>query len=111
MAVVIVPTSQTLPAYRRQVQLDGVTYRFRFRWNTRLGSWFFDLEAEDGTVIVYARRVVIDWFFLTQSRDQPVPPGLLVAFDTTLRDDPPRIDDFGTRVLLGYLDESEREAL
>ncbi len=112
MAVLVIPTSQTLPSYRERVQLDGVAFIFRFRWNDRLQAWFFDIEDEDGIVLVFARRVVIDWFFLRQSRHlEGIPAGLITGFDTTLRDIRPLLDDFGTRVLLGYLDEAERELL
>lgn len=112
MAVTVIPTSQTLASYRERVQLDGVAFQFRFRWNTRVQAWFFDLEDEDGVVLVYARRVVIDWFFLRQSRHiEGTPAGFITAFDTTQRDIRPLLDDFGTRVLFGYLDESEGEAL
>lgn len=112
MAVLVVPTSQTLPSYRERVQFDGTAFQLRFRWNDRLQAWFFDVEDEDGAVLVYARRVVIDSLLLRQFRYVVgIPAGLITAFDTTLRDLPPLLDDFGTRVLLGYLDESERVSL
>ncbi len=112
MAITVIPTSQTLPSYRERVQLDGVTFQLRFRWNTRLQSWFFDVEDEDGNVLVYARRAVIDWLPLRQSRHvEGIPAGSIMAFDTTLRDVRPLLDDFGSRVLLLYLDEAGRDAL
>ena len=112
MTVLVIPTSQVLPSFRERVQLDGVAFQFKFRWNTRMQSWFFDVEDEDGVVLVYARRAVIDWELLSQVRHvDGVPPGFILAFDTTLRDLRPLLDDFGTRVLLGYLDESEVETL
>ncbi len=112
MAVTVIPTSQTLASYRERVQLDGEIFQFRFRWNTRIGSWFFDIEDDDGNVLVYARRAVIDWPILRQSQHiEGIPAGFITAFDTTLRDIRPLLDDFGTRVLLGYLDAAERVAL
>ncbi len=112
MSITVIPTSQTLSSYRERVQLDGVTFALRFRWNTRLESWFFDIEDKDGNVLVHARRVVIDWLILRQNRHTTgVPTGQVLAFDTTQRDIRPLNDDFGTRVLLAYLDQAEVSAL
>lgn len=111
MSVTVIPTSQTLPSFRERVQLDGVTFQFRFRFNARLSAWFFDVEDETGVPLVLARKVVIDWPFLRQNQHTAgIPAGHILAFDTTLRDIRPLLDDFGTRVLLGYLDQAERLA-
>lgn len=103
-----VPTSTTIPAYRQRVTLDGVTFVFRFRFNTRINSWLIDIFREDDTPVVVGRRCLIDWLLLRQhSYKEDAPAGHLTVFDTTARKEPPLIDDFGERVLLLYSDAAE----
>jgi hypothetical protein len=112
MSITVVDTSQQLFDYRQRVSFDGVTFGLRFRWNTRSQSWFVDVFDEDGNVVVYARKCVIEWTLLRQSRHiANVPAGELINIDTTNRDAPPGRVDFGTRVLMMYLDASELEAV
>lgn len=105
MAVTIVPTQANTPRFSERVSLDGVTFVLRFRFNTRLSSWFLDVLDENDAPIVYARRIVIDWPLLRQTRYRDDgPDGEMIAYDTTQRDVRPLLDDLGVRVLLGYLD-------
>jgi len=112
MAITVIDTSQSLFDYRQRVSLDGVAFALRFRWNTRAQSWFVDVFDEDGNVVVYARKCVIEWTLLRQSRHlASVPAGEFINIDTTNRDVPPGKSDFGSRVLMMYLDASEVEAV
>lgn len=112
MTISVVDTSQQLFDYRQRVSLDDVSFELRFRWNTRMRAWFVDIADEDGVVLVYARRCIIEWTLLRQSRHLAgIPPGEFVNIDTTNRDVPPIENDFGTRVLMMYLDESEVAAV
>lgn len=105
MAVTIVPTQPNTPRFSERVSLDGTTFLLRFRWNTRLSAWFMDVFDDAELPIVYARRIVIDWPLLRQTRYRDDgPAGEVLAYDTTNRDVRPLLDDLGVRVLLGYLD-------
>lgn len=91
--------------YEIRVELEGVAYLFRFRWNTRAEAWFVDVADANGELIVAGRKCLADEFLLEQFRARAgVPPGILHPFDTTRRQVDPAQDDFGTRVVLYYLD-------
>ena len=108
MTVTVIDTSQSLFDYHQRVSLDDVQFELRFRWNTRLQAWFVDILDEDRIVLVYARRCVIEWPLLRQARHlDDIPGGELMNVDTTQRGVPPIADDFGTRVLLMYIDQAE----
>lgn len=112
MAVTIVDTSQTLSDYRQRVALDGVTFEMRFRFNSRIQSWFVDIYDEDGAILVYGRRCTIGWALLRQNRHiDGIPAGDLICIDTANRGEPPGENDFGTRALMTYLDGSELTAI
>lgn len=112
MAVTVVDTSQRLQDYRQRVSLDGVTFELRFRFNTRVRSWYVDVFDEDRNIIVHARRCVINWTLLRQSsHKEGIPAGEFIVIDTTQRDAAPIEDDFGTRVLMTYLDADEIAAI
>lgn len=108
MTVSVIDTSQQLFDYRERVSLDDVSFELRFRWNTRMQAWFVDVFDEDGGIIVYGRRCVIEWPLFRQSRHlAAIPDGDMMCIDTTQRDVPPTQFDFGLRVLLLYLDGEE----
>lgn len=112
MTITVIDTSQALFDYRQRVSLDDVSFDLRFRWNTRAQSWFLDVFDEDGDVLVYARKCVVDWTLLRQSRHVAgIPAGDIINIDTTQRDVRPALRDFGTRVLMLYLDGAEVAAV
>ena len=109
MAVVI-PTFQTLASYRERVQLDGERFELLFRWNACAQSWFLDIFDDEGTPIVFGRRCVVDARLTGQHKHRTdIPPGELMAFDTTQRKLDPGLSDFGTRVLMLYHTQQELE--
>lgn len=107
MAILKIPTSTTIADYKEEVELDGVTYGFRFRWNQRAAAWFIDISDDEGNVIAYGRRVTANALIVGQLHHLTLPAGEIVPFDTTLRRTDPGIDDFGSRVILLYLDTDE----
>lgn len=109
-----IPLSQTLGAYTEQIDLEDSTYVFAFTWNERAqngdgsrGSWFLDILDVDGNLIVAGRRCVVNTDLLAQYHHLAVPPGALMAFDTTNRELDPSEADFGTRVVLVYMTAAE----
>jgi hypothetical protein len=106
MAVEI-PCRTDLPHYDLQVQLSGATYTLAFRWNVRESSWYFDLLTEDGDPIFCGSKVVIGFPLATLTRDARRPPGVFLAFDTAGHDEPPALEDLGSRVVLTYYEPSE----
>lgn len=102
-----IPTSQTESNYRQITTLDGVDYILNFRWNQREGRWYMTLSTASDGVIQGPVKVVADWPLVYPQQDPPLPPGTLLAFDTTGEGIDPGLSDFGTRVRLMYLDEDE----
>lgn len=102
MALLEMPLVSGLYDYTERVIVEGVQYLFRFRWNTAAGSWYLDLSDADGNLIVAGRRCLADVRLLEQFGHLAIPPGVLLAFDTTTKQVDPTLDDFGARVLLLY---------
>lgn len=112
MTVHVLPIEPSNGYYSIRPTLDGVTYEITVRWNDRVGAYFLDLYDAERTPLVLGRRVVIEWdiFGLARNLDG-APPGTIMAMDTTPRKEDPVFDDFGTRVLLLYLDAEEVAAI
>lgn len=108
MSDVVIQTSTELAAYVTRVDIAGVTYELRFRWNSRAEMWMMDVRDVDGNLIVAGRRCTVNFDILEQFSYMPeLPVQAIVAFDTTLRDTDPILNDFGSRVLLLSIDPIE----
>lgn len=78
----VIPVDATLPDQTLVLTLEGVTYRWRVRWNERAAVWFsylYDAEAD----LIATGAVVLDQYLYLRSVDARKPPGVLVAQDTT----------------------------
>lgn len=109
--MVIIPCRPDLTHYDMQVVLDGVTYGFEFRWNTREGAWYMHVFAEDGAPILYSVKVVVAFPLGARVTDPNMFPGRLIAYDTTNLDLNPGIADLGDRVMLVYLSADDVEVI
>lgn len=108
MAVFVVPTPDDgYPARSQRTSLDGVAYELTFLWNERQGAWFLSIADAEGAPILMGARILVDHPLLGSLRDARRPPGELVALDMSDQQRDPGIDDFGTRVMLVYLDREE----
>jgi hypothetical protein len=88
--------------------LDGVSYAFRFRYNERGGSWNFDMLDDSGSEIISGRKVTVSWpLFGWRETDSRLPGGRLLACDTTDSDTDPTLEDFGSRVVLEYIEAAD----
>jgi hypothetical protein len=111
MAVLVIPTTPSVPSYTQRTTLDGREYQFEFRWNTRDSAWYFHIADEQGAHIRSAIKVVLDWPLLRRIVDERRPPGSIMAIDSSGTSTNPTLDDFGTRVKLYYLDAAELAAI
>jgi hypothetical protein len=102
MATLVLPARHDVPFFDFEVDLEGRTYTFTFRWNERAGAWFFTLRNATGTILVAGRKVVLGARLMGRSRDAALPPGALFAIDTAGTDVDPGRDDLGSRVLVVY---------
>lgn len=108
MAVLTIPTSTTLPLYRQAVTLEDERFIMDLRYNTRMGAWFLSLFDSEGNALAEGRRLTIDSRLIGQHKYRDgMPPGELMAFDTTGRKAPATFDELGDRVLLLYVEIAE----
>lgn len=109
MALVL-PTRTDVPIYSFGVDLEGVTYQFTFRWNSRDASWYFDLADVEGNPLLSGRKVVLGAFLLARFRTAGLPPGEIQAVDTSGANVEAGIDELGARVQLLYFESTELPA-
>jgi hypothetical protein len=97
------PVKSDLPSYQFQVDLDGATYGFGFTWNESAEAWFMSLSDVDGNPLVTGVRVVVEFPLAARSTMDSLPPGVLLAVDTSGQHLDPGLGDLGSRVRVQYL--------
>lgn len=108
MALWRIPT-QPYPSTTQQSDLDGVSYNFRFRWSERGSCWHLDLRTLEDEPVVLSARLVTAFPLLRRVVNERRPPGELVVFDLTGRDEEPTLEEFGSRFVLFYVDAEGAE--
>ena len=107
MGVLTIPARPGVPHQRLFVELEGVTYGLALRWNETAGAWFANLLDRDGTVLLAGKRVALGIpLTLRAAYDRRLPPGGLLAIDTTGKGLEATLDDLGSRVKLLYVEAS-----
>ncbi len=108
MSVIVLPCRTDLPSYTFEIDLEGRTFGFSFRWNDRAAAWEFGVYLpgayDDDHRLLAGRAVVPDLPLLARFRDPRLPAGEIVAVDTTGTGAPPGLDELGGRVKLLYFD-------
>lgn len=107
MATRVINTSQTLSSYDQRVVLDGREYLLGFQWNQREECWSMSISDQGGAAIVYGIKVVANAPLLRRLTDRRAPPGEMFAMDRSGTGRDPGLRDFGTRVLLVYIDAAD----
>jgi hypothetical protein len=98
----------TEPEVTLPVRLDGLFYRLQVQWNTREGFWSLSISASDGRLLLGHQRITLLVDMLRSHVSEDIPPGALVAVDTSGQDIEPERDDLGNgRVKLVYLSSEE----
>jgi hypothetical protein len=100
-----IPIDVTHPAIVQETALDGVTYRFTFRWNARDGYWYMGLSTIEDVAILPTRRLVPGARLLRYMSGSVRPPGELMLLGTPTR------TTLGTEAQLVYLDADEVASL
>ena len=102
-----IPLTQVESNYSQTVTLDGEDYTFRFLWNDRDRHWYLTVRDVAGDDILAGIKVVADIPITTHCSDDRIYPGELWVIDTTGAGQDPGLRDFGSRVLLYYVDEED----
>ncbi len=107
MSAFTVPLRNDLPHYEFQVELDNATYGLELRWNFLSEAWFMSIYTSDDILVVADIRIVVDWPLGGRYADARMPPGRLIALDTTGEHQDPGLADLGTRTQLLYFTRDE----
>lgn len=103
MATLTIPVSTDTDSQRLEVDLSGVTYLLRLRWNDRAGCYMLDLMTPDETPLLVGRAVRTNQDLLEGSRvGRSVPPGRIIPIDVSGRNEEPARGELGGKVLLVY---------
>ena len=79
MAVLELPSVNTEPSYRYQIDLEGSLYFIDMKFNTRNNRWAFSIFDQDQEPIIVGIPVLIDLDLLGQYVDPRLPPGKFMA--------------------------------
>ncbi len=108
---VLIPLRDDLEHFSEQVELDGRTFTLEFRWNAREEAWYLSVADADENSLATGVKLVVGWPLLTRYASADMPPGQLMADDTSGRDQEAGLTDLGRRVLLFYFNAEEVGAL
>ena len=106
MALMQIPISNGDANFSEKVELNGVTYLLRFRWNDRLTQYTMDVCRADGTVIAAGLPLESGWFTTARfiGRVAGLPDGLFLPNDNQGTGLSPTIENFGKAVSLLYIE-------
>jgi hypothetical protein len=101
-------TDPTVIDSEQTYELDGREYVIRQTWNARDESHSLSFYLTDGTPLALGRKVCLGVPILRGEVDDRLPPGMLLAVDSTGKDVEPGIDELGgDRVKVLYYDAAE----
>lgn len=102
MATLLLPLRSDSPHFDFQVELEGTTFGFELKWNSRDEAWYLTVRAADDTIVLAGLKLVVRHPLLSRYRRLGLPKGELEAVDTTGKDAEAGLNDLGVRVLLLY---------
>lgn len=102
--------SPAIPFYTVRATMDGADFYLRFEWNSRSG-WYMGMADAEKSVIFAPRKLVADRNLLLFRTDERLPPGALLLWDSTGRQQDPGYEDLDQRHFLLYYSEAEVEEL
>jgi hypothetical protein len=106
MATLDIPVTPD-PFQSLRVRLDGVDYLLSLAYNQREDRIYLSLADDEENPIVSGIKVLANWPLLFRHRYNPaIPPGELMAIDTTTDGSPPGLGELGAglRVQLIYFE-------
>ncbi|OQY32023.1 MAG: hypothetical protein B6241_12415 [Spirochaetaceae bacterium 4572_59] len=95
----------------QKIELGGIFYSLRIRWNTRSESWFLHVFDADGNPLITGKRLVPN-YPLTEIHSDRF-KGELIVLDkqNDLTDAVMTYENLGKRFFLVYLSEEEANGL
>lgn len=101
-----IPVRSDLPAYEFSITLDEKIYNLNFSWNDRTSLWTMDILDENGVELLTGVQMLTNWDMIGRYRIKELPPRMFLCVDTAGEGKNPGIDDFGSRIILVYGDDT-----
>lgn len=101
MATLELPVRSDVKAYSFSLELDGLLYTFRFRFNDRTGLWSMDIADSIDNDILNGVSLLINVPLIDVTKTL-LPPGEFILIDETGEDRNPGADDLGNDIKLLY---------
>ncbi|HEX5035128.1 MAG TPA: hypothetical protein VFW62_11675 [bacterium] len=99
-----IPVDSAQPSYRLRLEIEDRTYIFRFYFNERSNRWIMSIYDDQEQQIVVGMALNVNFALLGQYADQRLPPGEIILFDTSEKNQECGRDDLGNRCVLLYDD-------
>jgi hypothetical protein len=85
-----------------RVEIEGVFYRFLYKWNNRNQAWYIDIADDSSIAQVRSRIVQLGYDIFKPFKYRTIPQGTFNIVDTSGENREPTKDDLGTRVKIQY---------
>jgi hypothetical protein len=99
----IIPIEPGIAQQKMTIQLENGSYDLTFRWNVRMERWFMSIGDAQGEIL-NNKMIALNGPILYYFSSRRLPPGEFMAVDMTSSNQPPGLNDFGSRVLMFYTD-------
>lgn len=105
MAVLQFPTISDLAHYTFEIPLDGTVFRFKFKYNSRESTWYFNILDASNNVLRAGLKVVNEWTPLRLWAARTGRPlGEIVTVNLGNVPSPPTLEQLGADVVLTYVE-------
>ena len=102
MALIQLPLRNDVPAFTFQTDLDSVTYIFKFRYNSRMDRWAFDIQTANAGPIISGIPVLTGTSLLKRFEDDRLPEGELFVLNKEDETASPGRNDLQENVFILY---------
>ena len=104
MAVLEFPViAEGVEHYIFELPLDGIVYRFKFKYNSREETWYFNILDLNNQILRAGIKVVNEWdLFRLWALRTGRPEGELITVNLGQVPVPPSLNQLGRDVLLTY---------
>lgn len=106
MAVFTLPADATQANYEFETDLDGVAFRFSFKYNERDDSWNMNVLDVEGNILRAGIKVVTNWSMFLRWIQQGRPDGDVFSVALGGISRPATLGELGDGVVLAYEGES-----
>jgi hypothetical protein len=102
MAIFEIPTRVDVANYRYSIILEEKTYIFEFKFNGRSQLWSMSIHDEENNFLVTDIMLFHNVDLIARYKNENLPPGRFIVFDTENESKNPGRNDLGLRVKLLY---------